>query len=226
MTKKALKVDNLFSSLNTELALLCLFLLGGLSFDTAAYSAQDMEQSQAPSSPDVSRPAQETDALVVERGPFETERRLLLAKIQAAERKGVGIQTYMTSFTEVESMAAHGSSAKVIGLRIDSIENALSDQLSHQLVVKDNFLSTQNKLTVETRQETLMPLDKARAYVLSMVNADRAQYHLPPLKLDIIATIAAQRHTDEMATKGYYSHWDTSGKKPWQRYNEAGWHEQ
>ena len=128
----------------------------------------------------------------------------------------------MTSFTEVESMAAHGSSAKVIGLRIDSIENALSDQLSHQLVVKDNFLSTQNKLTVETRQETLMPLDKARAYVLSMVNADRAQYHLPPLKLDIIATIAAQRHTDEMATKGYYSHWDTSGKKPWQRYNEAG----
>ena len=71
VTKKALKVDNLFSSLNTELALLCLFLLGGLSFDTAAYSAQDMEQSQAPSSPDVSRPAQETDALVVERGPFE-----------------------------------------------------------------------------------------------------------------------------------------------------------
>ena len=35
-------------------------------------------------------------------------------------------------------------------------------------------------------------------------------------------TAAAQNHCDEMARVGYIAHWDTAGKKPWQRYTEAG----
>jgi uncharacterized protein YkwD len=67
-----------------------------------------------------------------------------------------------------------------------------------------------------------MTLSEARLYMLSLVNADRAKYKLPPVTADATASVVAQRHTDEMAVLGYLSHWDTAGRKPPQRYSEAG----
>lgn len=67
-----------------------------------------------------------------------------------------------------------------------------------------------------------MTLSEARLFVLSLVNADRAKYHLRPLTLDPIASAAGQMHSDEMAKIGYLSHWDSSGRKCWQRYSNYG----
>ncbi|RTL40897.1 MAG: CAP domain-containing protein [Candidatus Melainabacteria bacterium] len=67
-----------------------------------------------------------------------------------------------------------------------------------------------------------MSLVEAREYMLSLVNRDRMANHLPKLLMDTTASAAGQIHSDEMAQKGYISHWDTSGKKPIQRYTEAG----
>jgi uncharacterized protein YkwD len=67
-----------------------------------------------------------------------------------------------------------------------------------------------------------LTLQQARLYMLALVNKDRARYHLSPLSLDSVATVAGQLHADEMALVGYLSHWDTLGRKPDQRYTEAG----
>lgn len=65
-------------------------------------------------------------------------------------------------------------------------------------------------------------LESARNYVLTLVNKDRARFKLPALTLDKTANLAAQMHAEEMARSGYRSHWNRLGKKPLQRYNEAG----
>lgn len=73
----------------------------------------------------------------------------------------------------------------------------------------------------EQRMEP-MALEKARLFMLKLVNSDRAKYRLSPLTLDSVGTLTGQAHTDEMATVGYLSHWNTLGKEPVQRYTEAG----
>lgn len=67
-----------------------------------------------------------------------------------------------------------------------------------------------------------LSLQEARQYMLELINRDRAREGLTPVALDPVATAAAQAHTDEMVSAGYISHWDLSGRKPVQRYNEAG----
>ena len=65
-------------------------------------------------------------------------------------------------------------------------------------------------------------LSEASAYMLTLINRDRAQHDLPPVEHDDIAAIGAQRHTDDMARRGFTAHWGTDGSVPEQRYTEAG----
>lgn len=67
-----------------------------------------------------------------------------------------------------------------------------------------------------------LTLEQARAYMLSLINRDRALAGLGPLRLDATACDAAQAHSDDMARWGYISHWDLAGRKPDQRYSESG----
>lgn len=65
-------------------------------------------------------------------------------------------------------------------------------------------------------------LEQARAYMLELINRDRAAKDLVPVALDEAATTAAQRHAEEMAAEQYMSHYNLAGKSPNQRYTEAG----
>lgn len=76
--------------------------------------------------------------------------------------------------------------------------------------------------TMPPANDVIMTLDQARAYVIALINRDRAANGLGPVALDPIATVAGQKHTDEMAAQGFISHWNKFGKKPDQRYTEAG----
>ncbi len=67
-----------------------------------------------------------------------------------------------------------------------------------------------------------LTLGEARTYMVELINRDRARQGLPPLALDAIACSAAQRHSDEMARWSYVSHRDLKGRKPDERYCEAG----
>lgn len=216
-----MKVNNLLGSLNAKPVLVYLSILSSLFLTIAVHAGEERKEPQSITTANGTSPLSDKNLPLVKSGPFKTERNALLLKIQSAKEKGVGIGTYMMLFAELEKMVSQGSSAETISSRLNSIENGLSSQLSNQGLITTTLVRSKNA-SLEQKPEELLPLDKARTYVLSLVNADRARYHLPPLKLDSIASIAGQRHTDEMATKGFYSHWDTSGKKPWQRYNEAG----
>jgi hypothetical protein len=67
-----------------------------------------------------------------------------------------------------------------------------------------------------------MGLEDARRYVVTLVNRDRAAAGLPPVKLDATATRAGQRHTEDMASRGFTAHLGTDGSVPEQRYTDAG----
>jgi uncharacterized protein YkwD len=67
-----------------------------------------------------------------------------------------------------------------------------------------------------------MRIEAARAYMVELVNRDRAEHGVSPLALDATATRAAQRHARDMATHGFTAHWGTDGSVPEQRYSEAG----
>jgi len=71
-------------------------------------------------------------------------------------------------------------------------------------------------------QAEMLDRSAAREYMLRLINRDRARVGVPPVSLDNIASKAAQEHSDEMALHGYGSHWGMDGRKPDQRYTEAG----
>lgn len=67
-----------------------------------------------------------------------------------------------------------------------------------------------------------LSLPEARAYVLSLVNRDRAGVGLGPVREDSVAAEAAQRHVEDMTRTGFTAHWGSDGSVPEQRYSEAG----
>ncbi len=67
-----------------------------------------------------------------------------------------------------------------------------------------------------------MQLDDARAYVLALVNRDRADAGLDPVERDEVAERAGQRHAEDMSHRGFTAHWGSDGSVPEQRYSEAG----
>ncbi len=67
-----------------------------------------------------------------------------------------------------------------------------------------------------------LALEDAKLYVLELINADRADEGLSPVELDDTAGRAAQRHSDDMALRGFTAHIGSDGSVPEQRYSEAG----
>ncbi len=64
---------------------------------------------------------------------------------------------------------------------------------------------------------------RARAYMVELINRDRATAGLPPVTLDEgAATRAGQGHADDMAAHGYLGHWGADGSVPEQRFTAAG----
>lgn len=73
------------------------------------------------------------------------------------------------------------------------------------------------------RPNKKLTIPEARAYMVALVNRDRASMGLPPVELDEgPATRAAQRHAEDMARLGFLGHWGSDGSVPEQRYTEAG----
>jgi uncharacterized protein YkwD len=75
---------------------------------------------------------------------------------------------------------------------------------------------------VQAQETSRLSLDDARQYMLELINRDREKAGLRPVALDDIANAAAQKHAEEMASNVYLAHMNLAGKKPDQRYTEAG----
>ena len=57
---------------------------------------------------------------------------------------------------------------------------------------------------------------------LDYINASRARYNAPPVKLDILASRVANRMCQEACIENFMGHWNTRGEKPYHRYAFAG----
>jgi uncharacterized protein YkwD len=69
----------------------------------------------------------------------------------------------------------------------------------------------------------LLTSTEARAYMVRLINRDRATAGLGPVALDDGApSHAGQAHAQDMASHGYLGHWGTDGSVPEERYTEAG----
>ena len=67
-----------------------------------------------------------------------------------------------------------------------------------------------------------LTLKEAQEYVLALVNQDRAEHDLEPVRWDDTLAKAGERHARDMASHGFTAHWGTDGSVPEQRYSEAG----
>jgi uncharacterized protein YkwD len=67
-----------------------------------------------------------------------------------------------------------------------------------------------------------LTLADATAYVVRLVNHDRAALGLAAVEWDETAARAGQGHADDMAEHGYTAHWGTDGSVPEERYTAAG----
>jgi uncharacterized protein YkwD len=158
--------------------------------------------------------------MVLTPGPLEEARKLLREQINEAATKGVGIRSYASAFSDLETMVKTGQSSEKIESRLKQIQQALEAQLSERESMQIAPLSA-NTATGKPDANG-MSLQQARDCVLELVNKERVKHHLTSLRLDKIASAAAQAHSDEMAQMGYVAHWDSHGQKPDQRYTEQG----
>jgi uncharacterized protein YkwD len=65
-------------------------------------------------------------------------------------------------------------------------------------------------------------LERLREYMLSLINKDRIDHGLQPVKFDQLATVVGQAHAVNMLENGYFSHWNPAGFGPDLRYAFAG----
>jgi uncharacterized protein YkwD len=64
---------------------------------------------------------------------------------------------------------------------------------------------------------------QARAYMVKLINRDRASAGLSAVEFDEGApTRAGQAHSEDMAKNGYLGHWGTDGSVPEERFTEVG----
>lgn len=63
---------------------------------------------------------------------------------------------------------------------------------------------------------------KLKLQQLDIINGSRKKYRAEPVALDILASRVANKMCREAAQKGYVSHWNLSGEKPYHRYAFAG----
>lgn len=157
-------------------------------------------------------------------GPLEDSRKLLLAEIEDANKKGVGTKTYMALFRDLEVMVKNGEPERNIESDLKKIREALKEQLLDQPANPWTTTNPSARLTKPYAylNSKIMPLAQARAFVLELVNKERAIHRLAPLVMDSIANAAAQMHSDEMARMGCVAHLDSRGRTPDQRYTELG----
>lgn len=61
------------------------------------------------------------------------------------------------------------------------------------------------------------------AVLVELSNKGRAEASVPTLQESSLLKAAAQAKADDMAQKGYFAHFDTAGKAPWDWIQEAGY---
>lgn len=66
-------------------------------------------------------------------------------------------------------------------------------------------------------------IEVTRSAVLCLLNAERAKHGLHPLERNLLLELSSQRHSDDMATRKFFSHDTPEGVEPQARMKAAGY---
>ncbi len=80
---------------------------------------------------------------------------------------------------------------------------------------------TSTATTVPTVTPT--PVSDWEARVVQLINSQRANNGLPPLRVDSRLVQAARRHSQDMADNNFFSHYGSDGSSPFDRIRDAGY---
>lgn len=67
------------------------------------------------------------------------------------------------------------------------------------------------------------PANDWEVRVVQLINSERAAQGLPPLSIDSRLVQAARRHSQDMATNNFFSHYGSDGSSPFDRIRDAGY---
>ncbi len=134
-------------------------------------------------------------------GYFESDKSQNLVEI--LDDSGVVSDKTKASLSEVES---------------DKDAARFSDEISYRVIRGERIGTPQD--TVYDISETDAKLYELYVHALSLVNKDRMEHGLKPVKLG--GNGAAQAHADDMLQKKYYSHWYSDNVKPYVAYTKMG----
>lgn len=118
--------------------------------------------------------------------------------------------------------------AKYLAGNVSWLNKQLSPVFTGALLqLQGNGLATvshERTVRLPFKVTTARPRPDLEAELLRLVNRERTQRGLQPLKADAELTKVAREHSDDMFTRGYFSHYTPEGLDPFDRMKKDGVH--
>lgn len=169
---------------------------------------------------DIQQPNTPPTALTIDRSTSEVGASAVFsAKMYDAH----GLSKYIFSFDNGQGTFINTSATALSGNPAwANVTRTLTSTVGATIRYRWFFNNTYNVWTgtaVQSFTTTIRPPTLV-AYALSLINSDRQTHGLSNVSLSFVDS--AQKHADSMLTSHYFSHWDTSGYKPYMRYTVSG----
>ncbi len=123
---------------------------------------------------------------------------------------------------QISGSAVGGRLAGELGPLENSLREVFADAVMTGIAAATVHPQPDERVELPFKQAAGAVDEQAEARMLKLVNDERTQAGLPPLKLDPQLTEAARAHSRDMLAQGYFAHEDNNGKRPADRVSAAG----
>jgi len=138
-----------------------------------------------------------------------------------------------TSFGGALATAAYAAAPEQIKNEVEDKQYSTKDILTGVLAVgliaalvnggDDDKAEISSPNTPQPKPQNPSPsVSAAEQQAFNLLNADRAKYGLPPLKLNAKLTKLAGDYAQDMINRNFFSHYNPEGQSPFDRMNQYG----
>ena len=123
---------------------------------------------------------------------------------------------------QVTGSAAGGWLADALGPLENSLREVFADAVLSGIAVATVHPQADERVDLPFKLADGRVDEEAEARMLKLLNDERTQAGLAPVKLDAQLTEAARAHSRDMLAQGYFAHENNEGKRPADRVSAAG----
>ncbi len=145
---------------------------------------------------------------------------LIYATIVVALLLGIPLMNQLSSKAKESKLV--NSLAVNVGWIDDKLSPIFDDAVKQTLSRKTVQPETDETVDLNFKVTDAKPRPDLEAKMLQLVNAERVQRGLNPLAPDPEITPVARAHSQDMFSRGYFSHYTPEGKDPFDRMKAAG----